>query len=212
MVDDSQSFPIAHYQAHHKSDEEQHRHLTTFKALKKERSNKCFIYVFSAFVFLSVAVLIFALIVLRVNSPALHFSSLSVAKFSLSNTNSSSPSLNLTLTAQLAVDNSNFGPFNFDHASVGFIYAGAIVGQTTTGAGRTKAKGTKTMNVTVHASAKNISADYNNSRLLNLSSFANLRGRVRLIHIFRRRASSEIGCSMILDLNTHQIQHNWVCE
>ncbi|XP_038875090.1 late embryogenesis abundant protein At1g64065 [Benincasa hispida] len=210
MVEDSQSFPLAHYQAHHKSDEEQQ--LATFKTLRKERSNKCFIYVFSTFVFLSVAVLIFALIVLRVNSPSIQLSSVSIPKFSITNANSSSPSLNLTMIAEFTVDNSNFGPFNFDNGTVGLMYGGAIVGEKSTGAGRAEAKGSKRMNVTMEASAKNISSDSNNLGILNLNSFVKLRGRVRLIHIFRRRTSSEITCSMNLDMNTHQIQYNWVCE
>ncbi|XP_004143966.1 late embryogenesis abundant protein At1g64065 [Cucumis sativus] len=209
MGEDSQSFPLAHYQAHHKPNEEQQ--LATFKILRKERSNKCFIYIFSTFVFLSVALLIFALIVLRVNSPSISLSSISNPRVSLSNnTNSSSPnSLNLSFNAEFTVDNSNFGPFNFDNGTVGLVYGGMIFGERSTGGGRAGAKGSKRMNVTVEGSAKNVSGS---NGILNFSSFVKLRGRVRLIHIFRRRVSSEISCSMNLDLNTHQIQHNWVCE
>ncbi|KAA0042716.1 late embryogenesis abundant protein [Cucumis melo var. makuwa] len=209
MGEDSQSFPLAHYQAHHKTDEEQQ--LATFKTLHKERSNKCFIYIFSTFVFLSVALLIFALIVLRVNSPSINLSAVSIPKFSLSNANnSSSPnSLDLSFSAVFIVDNSNFGPFNFDNGTVGLVYGGMIFGERSTGGGRAEAKGSKRMNVTVEGSAKNVSGS---NGILSLSSFVKLRGRVRLIHVFRRRVSSEISCSMNLDLNTHQIQHNWVCE
>ncbi|KAG6606065.1 Late embryogenesis abundant protein, partial [Cucurbita argyrosperma subsp. argyrosperma] len=199
MGEHSHSFPLPHSQAHHKTP-------------KNEPSNKCFIYIFSSFVFLCVALLIFSLIVLRVNSPTIDLSSISVRKFSISNTNSSSSSLNLTLIAEFSLDNSNFGPFIFDYVTVVFMYGGVIVGERSTGGGRAEAKGTTRMNVSVEASVENVSSDLNGSGILNMSSFAKFGGRIHLIHVLRKRIWSEISCSINLDLNTHQIQPRWVCE
>ncbi|KAB1215399.1 hypothetical protein CJ030_MR4G025311 [Morella rubra] len=96
--------PFAHSKIYPKSDEE----VATFRELKRERSGKCFVYVFAALVLLSICFMIFALIVLRVNIPDVNLSSLRVKNLRYKQaTSSSAASFNATFVAEMTIKNTN---------------------------------------------------------------------------------------------------------
>ncbi|PON97740.1 Immunoglobulin-like fold containing protein [Trema orientale] len=211
MAEESQSWPLAPSRIHRRSDEEN----PTFKAIRKERANKCFIYVFSAIVVLSILLLVFALIVLRPKSPAVKLRSISVK--SLRYATSPWPDINATLVAEVSIENPNFGPYRFENSSARFLYGGQKIGERRFGKGRVGAKGTGRLSLTMEVrssrlpeGANELSSDLN-SGVFKMSSYARISGKVRLIKIIQTRKTSEMRCNMTLVLKTKKIR-DWRCD
>lgn len=190
----AEDLPFTPSKMYPRSDEE----IATFKALKKERSGKCFIYVFATIVILSIIVLVFSLIALRVKIPDLKLRSVTVKTLT-----AQSPSFNATLVAVVTVKNKNFGTFEFDNTTLSVLYGGVKVGDRNIGHGRVKARETQEMNFTVEVRSKNVSGgDVEGGTQIKLSSYAKLSGRVNLMNIVKMRKSTEMNCTMILDLKS----------
>jgi len=205
----AEELPFAPSKMYPRSDEE----IATFKALKKERSGKCFVYVFSAIVILSIVVLAFAMIVLRFKISDVKLRSVTVKnlKYEGRGTAGQSPSFNATLVAEVTIKNTNFGRFKFDNSTLSVLYGGMNVGNRSIIHGRVKARETHEMNITVEVRSnrvmdtKNLSGDIE-AGMLKLSSYAKLSGRVNLMNIMRKRKTTEMNCTMILDLKRRAFQ------
>jgi hypothetical protein len=202
----AQELPFAPSKMYPRSDEE----IATFKALKKERSGKCFVYIFAGVVGLSIVVLVFALIVLRVKIPDVKLRSITVENLKYEG-NPQSPSLNATFVAEVTIKNTNFGGFKFDNSTLSMLYGGVNIGDRKIGHGRVKARGTQGMNFTVEVrsnrmvDAKNLSREIEGG-MVKLSSYARLSGRVNLMNIVRKRKMTEMNCTMTLDLANNDFQ------
>ncbi|XP_062074463.1 late embryogenesis abundant protein At1g64065-like [Humulus lupulus] len=206
MAEESQSWPLAPNRIHHRSDEEN----PAFKAIRKERSNKCFIYVFATIVALGLVLLVFSLIVLRPKSPDVKIRSVTVK--SLHYATSPWPSVNATLVAELSIKNPNFGPYSFDASSARILYGGQKIGERRFTKGRTATKGTSRFSVTMDVrssrlpeGANNMTSDLNNG-VFKISSYARISGKVQLIKIINNRKTREMKCSMTLVLKTKRIK------
>ncbi|KAF4354812.1 hypothetical protein F8388_018016 [Cannabis sativa] len=206
MTEESQSWPLAPNRIHHRSDEEN----PAFKAIRKERSNKCFIYVFATIVFLGLILLIFSLIVLRPKSPDVKIRSVTVK--TLHYITSPFPSVNATLVAEISIENPNFGPYSFDGSSARILYGGQKIGERRFGKGRTETRGRTRVRLTMDIrssrlpeGANNLNSDLNNG-VLKISSYAKITGKVELIKIINNRKTSEMKCDMNLVLKTKRIK------
>ncbi|XP_059441972.1 late embryogenesis abundant protein At1g64065-like [Corylus avellana] len=200
----AEELPFAPSKMCPRSDEE----IATFKALKKERSGKCFVYIFAGVVTLSIIVLVFALIVLRVKIPDVKLRSITVKNLKYQGNNSESPSFNATFVAEVTIKNTNFGRFKFDDSTLSVLYGGVNVGDRKMGHGRVKARETQGMNFTVEVRSNRVMDARNLSReieggMVKLSSYARLSGRVNLMNIVRKRKITEMNCTMTLDLANH---------
>lgn len=204
---ESQSWPLAPARVHRRSDDEN----PAFKALRKERTNKCFVYIFAGIVFLCAILLIFALIVFRSKSPDVRLRSVAVK--SLRYSKSPSPSLNATLVAVVTIRNPNFGPYVFgNNNSASFLYGGAKLGEHKIGGGEARWKGTERMSITMEVrssrlpeGSNNLSGDLN-SGFVNLSSYCRFTGKVHLLKIFKNRKTAKMNCNMTLVLRTKTIK------
>lgn len=210
MADHDHSLPFAPNKIHQRSDEE----IATFKALRKERSGKCFVYVFAGIVILCLLTLVFALIVLRFRFPDVNLSSVAVKNLRLSNVgtaSSSNSSFSATLVAEVTIKNTNFGRFNFENSTMSVLYGGMNVGDIRIGRWSVKARETRKMNVAVEvrsnrlSDTKNLSSDMM-SGMLKLNSYASLSGRVNLLNIIKKRKIAEMNCTMTLNLTSGAIE------
>lgn len=203
MADDH-SLSFAQSKMYLRSDEE----IATFKALRKERSGKCFVYVFAAIVILCFFALVFALIVLRFRFPDVNLSSVAVKNLRLSNgTASLSSSFSATLAAEMTIKNTNFGRFNLENSTMSVLYGGMSVGDIRIGPLSVKARETKKMNVAVGVKSNRLSDTKNLSSdmiagMLKLNSYARLSGRVNFLDIIKKRKISGLNCSMTLNLTS----------
>ncbi|KAK4769201.1 hypothetical protein SAY86_027351 [Trapa natans] len=182
---------------------------------KEHGTGKCCVYVLLWLVVQAAIALIVAMVVFRVETPRLRLADVAVQ--SLHHAISTlPPSLNATLAANVTVKNTNFGSFRFDNgSSISVVYAGHPVGDMVPiGAGRARARHTeKVTSATIQVESgrlepdvatKNLSGDLS-SGTVRLSTYASLRGRIRVWGIVRRR-TSEMNCTITLNLNSSTIQ------
>ncbi|PRQ17548.1 putative Late embryogenesis abundant protein, LEA-14 [Rosa chinensis] len=206
---ESQVWPLAPGKLHQRSDEN-----PTFKAIRRERSNKCFVYVFTGIVLFSIAILVFALLVLRVKSPEIKLRSVTVKNLKYS---SWPPSFNTSLSAQMTVKNPNFGDYEFVPTTVSFLYGGSKVGSTKVVKGQAKVKKTGRVSFGVDLrsnklpeGANNLTSDIN-SGMLKLTGTGKVSGKVTLWKIINKRKTGKMDCTMTLVLKSKTIK-DLVCR
>lgn len=109
--------------------------------------------------------------------------------------------LNLSLDVVIAVRNPNFASFDYDVGTTLVFYRGALVGQAPVEAGDIGARSTETLrtapvlNVAAMAADRSFAGDVA-AGVLVLQSSTSLRGRVKVVGIFRRRASVFTACGI----------------
>lgn len=178
---------------------------TNIKPLSNESaasggSSKAVVYVLLAVVILSIAFLIFGLVVLRIKAPTLRLSNVAVKEVRYN----SSSSLNMTVIAGLRLHNMNFGRFQFDAGSATLFYGKAAIGAADVQGGEVGGRERREISATVEVSSDvNISES---SDLVKLRSYAELRGEIRVMKIVNRRKTAFMNCSMDLNLTTQAIQ------
>lgn len=191
-----------------KSDEE----FGVFKPIAskpQKHSNKCLVYVLATLVILAAFALVFSIAVLRVDKPHAQLRSVSVKN--LRHGTSPSPSLNATLTAQVSIRNKNFGAFDFDNGTATLRYEGMVVGEKKFSGGHVEARKTARMNVTFDVRSeklwedRNLSSDINSGRV-NLTAYAQMTGKVRVMKVVTKRTTATVNCTMTLNLTTGSIQ------
>lgn len=176
-----------------------------------ETSNKCFVHTLFVIVSLSIAFLIFGLAVLRITTPSIRLSSVTIKNLYYS----SSPevaSLNMTVIAEFRVQNKNFCPFKFGGGNTTLLYGNTTIGVATIHGGRIGSRKHKGINVTMdvikgdfaHNNA-NFSKDFD-SGLLKLKGFAELRGEIHVLKIMNRHRTAVTNCSMDLNLTSQAVQ------
>ncbi|CAK9172664.1 unnamed protein product [Ilex paraguariensis] len=216
MPEENQVIPLALTQIHHRSDEA--FSSTKHKNLHQKRSSKIFFYILTAIVLQSVGLLIFALIALRFESPQVKITSVSTKNLRYST--SPWPSLNMTLIAQITVDNKNFGRFklkkNSSKASV--LYGNITIGDTLINGWSVRARKRESVKITVQVRANgglsenmNISSEVKSGLVKMIRSYAELRGEVHAFKIIKKHKTAIMNCTMSLNL-TSQAIHNLLCK
>lgn len=207
---ESQVWPLAPGKLHNRSDYEN----PTFKAIRRERTNKCFVYVFAGIVLFCIAVLVFALLVFRVKSPEIQLRSVSVKNLKYS---SWPPSFNASLSAQMTVKNPNFGDYKFQPSTVSFLYGGSKVGSSKVAKGEAKVKKTGRVRFAVDVrsnrlpeGANNLTSDIN-SGMLKLTGSGKVSGKVTLWKILNKKKTGKMDCTMTLVLKSKTIK-DLVCR
>lgn len=178
--------------------------------MKGNQNNaKCFANVVAFVIFQVAIILILAFTVMRVHSPKVRLGVVTVDSFSTSN-DTSSPSFNMRLTAQVTVKNTNFGNFKYGNGTMSLVYNGTVVGDVAIAKGRAKARDTTKFNVTVDAtsgrlaSTASLGADMN-SGVLMLRGDAKVRGKVELLKVMKRKKSGVMDCSLSVNLATRAV-------
>ncbi|XP_050378077.1 late embryogenesis abundant protein At1g64065-like [Argentina anserina] len=202
---ESQVWPIAPGKLHRRSDDD-----PTFKAIRRERTNKCFVYVFTGIVLFSIAILVFALLVLRVKSPEIRLRSVVVKSLKYT---SSPPTFNTSLSAHMSVKNPNFGDYEFVPTTVSFLYGGSKVGSTKVAKGQAKLKKTESLSFgpvdlrsnRLPEGANTLAGDIN-SGMLKLAVAGKVSGKVTLWKIINRRKTGKMDCTMTLVLKSKTIK------
>ncbi|KAL5551862.1 hypothetical protein UlMin_002038 [Ulmus minor] len=185
--------------------------LESEKLKRRSQNLKCYGYILAFVVFQIAVILIFSLTVMRVKTPSLRLTSVT-----LRNLNYNTTSFDMTLVAQIAVKNKNFGHFRFDNSTVNVTYGGVIVGDGDIVKARAKARKTRRMNVTIELSSNGVSDDTKlrndlSSGNLTLSSLASVRGKVTIMKVMKKRKTANMNCTMIVNLPSQTV-HDLACE
>lgn len=213
MPQDNQFLPLAPVKLYGKSDEE-FGMFTKPKASRPQRSSKCLVYFLAGLVILGAVTLVFAFAVLRVETPDVELRSVAVRN--LRHGTSPSPSFNVTLTAEVSVENKNFGAFDFENGTARVLYENMAVGEKNISGAHVEARKTKMVNFTLDVRSERLSNDKNlsagiSSGMVNLTTYAHLTGKVRVLKIVRRRKTANINCTMTLNLTNASVQ-DLVCR
>ncbi|XP_030530228.1 late embryogenesis abundant protein At1g64065-like [Rhodamnia argentea] len=173
-------------------------------------NTKCLANVAAFVIFQAAVVLIFAFTVMRVRSPKVGLGAVTVDSFSAGD-ETSSPSFNMRITAQVTVKNTNFGHFRYGNGTMSLAYNGMVVGDAAIVKGtRAKARETTKFNVTVDvtsgrlASTASLGADVN-SGVSMLSGDGKVRGKVELLKMMKRRKSGVMDCTLNVNLATRAV-------
>lgn len=206
MVEESQSWPLAAARLYRRSDEEN----PTLKAIRKERSNKCFIYVFSGIVILSIILLVLSLLFLRPKSPNLNLISIRVKNLKYSNS-PLLPSLNASLVALLKIKNPNFGDFKFDPSTGCFLYGSVKIAEAKIGKGVLNFRGTKILNMNFEVRSNKLTNSYSlrsdiNYGMLKLTGYAKIKGKLHFLKIIKTTRTRDMICTMNLILRSKIIK------
>ncbi|KAF8028566.1 hypothetical protein BT93_E1254 [Corymbia citriodora subsp. variegata] len=113
--------------------------------------------------------------------------------------------------APIRVKNTNWGPFKYGASTVDFMYEGSRVGQAAIPKGKANFKSTKKINVNVTLSSTNLPNTSNlesslSSGFINLTSQGELRGKVTVMFMFKKKKISQMNCTMAISNSTKEVQ------
>ncbi|KAL7214195.1 hypothetical protein ACSBR1_026588 [Camellia fascicularis] len=126
--------------------------------------------------------------------------------------NIATSSFNLTMNAELGVKNPNFGPYKYRNTTVEFYYGVTLVGTAIIPKSKVGHLKTKKFNVAVNLitppsllSDTKLASDISFG-LLPLSSQSKLSEKVKLILIMNKKKSTQMSCTMNVNIKTQQLQ------
>nr|XP_043630843.1 late embryogenesis abundant protein At1g64065 [Erigeron canadensis] len=205
---ESQNRPLAPPSVPKSNDELYAAGITPFKKRKHEESSKCLVYLLAAVVFAGVIFLIFGSVFLRVVNPKLRLTSVEIQNFQSGATNTSQ-SLNVTMLTRVTVINGNFGRYDFENCNAVVLYRGVTIGSGDVSGGKVGARTRESMSVTMRIGTENLNVtdssifnnnNSSNTEVVEISSYAKMTGRVRVMKIVDRRKTIEMNCTMELNL------------
>ncbi|XP_059669747.1 late embryogenesis abundant protein At1g64065-like [Cornus florida] len=206
--DQTPTYPLAPTNGYVRSDEEAAGSELSKELCRKKRM-KCLAYAVAFAVFQTGVILIFSLTVMKIKNPKFRVRSASFETFEVV---ASNPSFNLRMNAELGVKNTNFGHYKFDNSTITFFYKGVQVGSAIVPNARAKARSTKKFNVVVDLSSTGVPSNSElgsdlDSGILPLSSQSNLKGKVELMKVMKKKKSVDMNCTMELNISTKELRH-----
>ncbi|XP_023550526.1 late embryogenesis abundant protein At1g64065 [Cucurbita pepo subsp. pepo] len=188
---------------------------------RRKASEKCIntfcIYLFAIAAVACIAALILGLVVVRVKTPTVKLTSVTVKNLHYGF--SPTPFMDATLIAEITMENPNFGEFKYEEVTnTTLIYYGVAVGIGEVKTVSVNAKSNKKANFTVKVKPNSsfVDVDYFSHDLamlktMNMSCIAEFKGRVRLLKLFKEKKVSMLKCTMSLNLSSHGVQ-NLACQ
>ncbi|KAJ4951799.1 hypothetical protein NE237_028631 [Protea cynaroides] len=184
---------------------------------------------------LSALMLIFGIILLilvftvfRIKDVAISLNSVTFEKMSISNppaprggfpfnqTPLTSPSVNMTMIADLTIKNPNIASFKYNNATTNLYYDGYHIGEALNPAGNARARKTFHMNLTVEISIKPDSSSFVqvyqlsddlNFGSLKIDTYTWIDGRVNALNIFKRYIIVKMNCTMMVNMTSSSIEY-----
>jgi len=121
------------------------------------------------------------------------------------------PYFDVNFTAQVGIKNRNFDSYKFNGTNAIFTYQGVTVRQAVIPNGKAGWLSTKKVNVTVNVNSialpnsSSLGSDLS-AGLLNLSSHANISGRVAVFSVIKKNRFARMNCTMVFNLSAMAVQ------
>ncbi|XP_027115310.2 uncharacterized protein LOC113763684 [Coffea eugenioides] len=185
-----------------------------FKGASKKRCIKCCGFISALLLLQAVVVIVLIFTVFKVKDPVIRLNGVTIDKLELVNgTNGTTPKpgSNMTLTADVSVKNPNYATFKYQNASTSLFYHGMLVGEAHTLPGKSKARRTLRMNVTVDfimdklLSSPMLKSDVG-SGLLPMTTYTRVGGRVNMLNIFKKHVVVRMNCTVAANITSRTIQ------
>ncbi|XP_042506538.1 uncharacterized protein LOC122082825 [Macadamia integrifolia] len=130
------------------------------------------------------------------------------------------PSVNMTMMADMSIKNPNIASFKFNNATTSIFYDGSQVGEARNPAGNARARRTLHMNLTVElfitansSSSEKVQHLLSDIRSgsLSINSYTWIDGRVNVLNIFKRYIIVKMNCTVDVSLSSMSMQ-DMKCE
>ncbi|KAK4738846.1 hypothetical protein R3W88_002543 [Solanum pinnatisectum] len=216
MVERDQIRPLAPAsdQPHSSDDNE-----TTLNVKKRFHQRRCFKYCacVSTFLFLlAIIIIILIFTVFKIKDPIITMNGVTVEKLDLVNTSGTllpipKPGSNMTIKADVSVKNPNYSSFRYSNTTTTISYRDTVVGEARGPPGKSKARKTMRMNVTIDIITDKIVShpglqDDISSGLLTMNSYTSVGGRVKLLNMIKKYVVVKMNCSITVNITSQSIQ------
>lgn len=185
------------------------------RELRQKKRMKCLLYFIAFVIFQTGVIVVFTLTIMKLRTPKFRVQSATFDNFNVGTP--ANPTFDLSMNARLSIKNANFGTFKYQNTTMTFFYGGTPVGQAVIPKSSVGWRSNKKINVAVKLSSRNLptpnsrlGTDLSN-RLLPLTSQAELKGKVALTFIFKKKKATQMNCSMEVVVASQQLA-NIVCK
>ncbi|KAL7003518.1 hypothetical protein U1Q18_004672 [Sarracenia purpurea var. burkii] len=206
--DQQPGYPLAPVNGYSRSDEE----AATAQSddLRRQKRKKCCLYIIAFAIFQTGIIVLISMTIMKVKTPKFRVGSATFDSFAVQ---PSTPSFSLGLNAQLAVKNTNFGPYKFDETIIYFYYKDVQVGSAVVPNSKAGFRSTKNLNVQAVLTSTNLaninselSSDLN-SGTLSLTGKSTLSGKVELMFIMKKKKSVDLSCTLDVNISSRDVQN-----
>ncbi|KAM5573377.1 hypothetical protein ABKV19_013088 [Rosa sericea] len=200
-----QAYPIAPANGYTRSDGES---LVSEDELKRKKRIKLFTYIGIFIVFQIIVMTVLGLTVMKVKTPKARLGEISVQTL---NSVPTTPSFDAKFTTQIRIKNTNWGPYKFDAGSATFLYQGVTIGQVAIPKSKAGMLSTKKINVEVSVDTNALPSSSTlgselNSGVLTLTSQVQLKGKVELMLIMKKKKNAAMDCTIAFDLSSKTVK------
>lgn len=184
---------------------------TQKKEFRRKRCLRCSACLAALLLILATVIVVLIFTVFRVKEPVIRLNGMTVEKLELDN-GMPKPGSNLTLTADVSVKNPNLASFRYTNTTSSLSYRGTVVGEARTPPGKTKARRTSRMNITVDivtdriVSQPSLIRDIISTGLLTMDSYTRVGGRMKFLKLINRHVVVKMNCTITMNITTRSIQ------
>ncbi|MCD7456239.1 hypothetical protein HAX54_030952 [Datura stramonium] len=190
-------------------------------ALNKKRfhQRRCFKYcvcISTLFLILAITIIILIFTVFKIKDPIIRMNGVTVVKLDLINTSGTTlpipkPGSNMTIRADVSVKNPNYASFRYANTTTTISYRGTVVGEARGPPGKSKARRTMRMNVTIDIITDKIVShpglqDDISTGLLAMNSFTSVGGRIKLLNMIKKHVVVKMNCTITVNITSQAIQ------
>ncbi|CAN4111526.1 unnamed protein product [Withania somnifera] len=186
---------------------------------KRFHQRRCFKYCscVSTFLFLVAIILIILIFtVFKVKDPIIRMNGVTVEKIDLVNNSGTilpmpKPGSNMTIKADISVKNPNYSSFRYNNTTTSIFYRDTVVGEARGPPGKSKARRTTRMNVTIDIITDKILShpglqDDISTGLFTMNSYTRVGGRVKLLNMIKKHVVVKMNCSITVNITSQAIQ------
>ncbi|XP_024989055.1 late embryogenesis abundant protein At1g64065 [Cynara cardunculus var. scolymus] len=169
-------------------------------------------YMVTVVILLLVLLVILIFTVFKIKEPEIRMNSVMVDRsFNLINGTIPQPGTNMSLIADISVKNPNFASFRYKNTTTSLYYHGTVVGAARGPPGRSKARRTTRMNITVDIMVDSILGNPNlesdlGRGLLTMSSYTRVGGRVKILTFINKYVTVRMNCTMKVNITSRAIE------
>lgn len=210
MGERDQVRPLAPASERQSSDEEEA--ALYLKGDSKRRCIKCCGFITAVLLLQAIVIVVLIFTIFKPKDPVIRLNGVTVDKLELVNGTTPKPGSNMTLTADVSVKNPNYAAFKYENTSTSLFYHGMLVGEVHSPPGKSKARRTMRMNVTIDfivdkllSQPALLKSDVV-SGLLPMTTYTKVGGRVNMMNIFKRHVVVKMNCTVAANITSRTIQ------
>ncbi|XP_057747351.1 uncharacterized protein LOC130966552 [Arachis stenosperma] len=197
-----------------------HHAISEMQIRRIKRALCCCGCITALFCIVAVILIVLSFTVYNVTDPEVRLNGVTIINGTLNlkaNATSPSPSGDVTLLADLSVKNRNSFAFRYGTTTTTVYYEGRGIGEGTIPPGKTKGKRTMRFNVTMQVVAQKLvdapglRSDVEDDQAVNISSYARIDGKVKVLNLFYRKVVVLLNCTVEYNVTTGHIFHGDNC-